>query len=132
MVAKNLFDYGSITKVPEFVLEKDFIKHTPYAKRSKEDDIPFWAKPFHIEYLLINKDTLEHILAFMFRTKQFQGLFGEAAFYHQNPGFDSTAGNCKSLQESICAILLGAVDKLGHPQRANQTGPSSHHPTIGQ
>ncbi len=41
MVAKNLYKYGAITKVPEFVLERDFIKHTPYAKLYKEHNIPF-------------------------------------------------------------------------------------------
>ncbi len=88
-VAKNPYKYGSITKLPEFVLERDFIKHTPHAKRSKEDDIPFWAKmPLHLEYLLKDKDMLKHILASMYRTKQFQGIWGGAAFYHQNPGFD--------------------------------------------
>ncbi len=52
MVVKNLYKYGSITKVPQFILEKDFIKHTPYSEQSNEDDIPFWAKmPFHLEYL---------------------------------------------------------------------------------
>jgi hypothetical protein len=40
MVAKNPYKYGSITRVPEFVLERDFIKHTPYAKHSEGDDIP--------------------------------------------------------------------------------------------
>jgi hypothetical protein len=69
MVAKKPYKYGSITKVPEFVLKRDFIKHTPYAKQSKGDDIPFWAKmPFHLEYLAINKDALEHILAFIYQT----------------------------------------------------------------
>ena len=69
MVAKNPYKYGLITKVPEFVLERDFIKHTPCAKQSEGDDIPFWAKmPFHLEYLAINKDALEHILAFIYQT----------------------------------------------------------------
>jgi hypothetical protein len=85
MVAKTPYKYGPITKVPQFILEKDFIKHTPYAKRSDDNDIPFWAKmPSHLEYLRLNEDELEHIFAFMYRTKQFQGLFSEAAFYHQN------------------------------------------------
>jgi hypothetical protein len=26
---------------PIFVLEKDFVKNTPYSERSTEDDIPF-------------------------------------------------------------------------------------------
>jgi hypothetical protein len=83
MVAKNPYKYGLITKVPEFVLERDFIKLTPYAKQSEGEDIHFWAKlPFHLEYLAINEDALEHILAFMYQTKQLQCLFGEAAFYH--------------------------------------------------
>ncbi len=61
-----MYKYGAITKVPEFVLEKDFIKHTPHAEQSKEDDIPLWAKmPLHLEYLQKDKDMLEHILAFM-------------------------------------------------------------------
>jgi hypothetical protein len=85
MVVKKLYKYGSITKVPEFVLERDFIKYTPYAKQSEGDDIPFWAKmPFHLEYLAMKEDALEHILAFMYQTKQFQCLFGEAAFNHLN------------------------------------------------
>jgi hypothetical protein len=41
MVAKNPYKHGSITKVPQFILEKDFIKHTPYAEQSDDDDIPF-------------------------------------------------------------------------------------------
>ncbi len=32
MVAHNLFKYGMITKVPKFVLEKNFIKNMPYAE----------------------------------------------------------------------------------------------------
>ncbi len=59
MVVKNPYKYGSITKVPPFILEKDFIKHTPYSEQSNEDDIPFWVKmPFHLEYLKTNKDEL--------------------------------------------------------------------------
>jgi hypothetical protein len=41
MVTKKLYKYGAITKIPEFVLERDFIKHTPNAKWSKEDASPF-------------------------------------------------------------------------------------------
>jgi hypothetical protein len=104
-VAKNPYKYGSIIKVPAFVLERDFIKHTPYAKWSKEDGIPFWVKiPFHLEYLLINEDSLKHI---------FQGLFGETAFYHQNPGFDSTAGDRKILAEVLMRHIAMVRSKAG-------------------
>lgn len=108
MVAKKPYKYGLITKVPQFILEKDFIKHTPYAERSDNDDIPFWEKmPFHLEYLRVNEDEFEHILAFMYRTKQFQGLFGEAAFYNWNPGMDSTTGKCKILAGVLmCHIAM--------------------------
>ncbi len=100
---KKQCKYGLITKVPDFVLERDFIKHTPYARRSEEDDIPFWAKMLlHLEYLLKDKDMLKHILAFMNCTKQFQEILGEAAFYHQNPGFDSTAGD----HEILAGVLI--------------------------
>jgi hypothetical protein len=58
--------------------------------------------PFHHEYLAINEDTLEHILAFMYRTKRFQCLFREAAFYHQKQGYDSMAGN----REILTGILM--------------------------
>jgi hypothetical protein len=114
---KNPYKYGSITKVPEFFLERDFIKHTPYAERPKENDIPFWTKlPLHLEYLLKDKDMLEHVLAFMYRTQQFQGILGEAAFYHQNPGFDVTVGDREILADhnitSMRASLTGGKSTL--------------------
>jgi hypothetical protein len=34
--------------------------------------------------------------------QRFQGLFGEASFYHQNPGMDSTAGK----QEILAGVLM--------------------------
>jgi hypothetical protein len=50
MVTQNQSKYGSLINVPKFVLEKDYIKNTPYAERSDDDDIPFWARmPFHLE-----------------------------------------------------------------------------------
>jgi hypothetical protein len=70
MVDRNQFKYGSIVKVPNFVLEKDFIKNTPYTERSEEDDIPFWAKmPFHLEYVSTDEDHVDQILAYMYRAK---------------------------------------------------------------
>jgi hypothetical protein len=126
MVAKNPYKYVLITKVQEFLLERDFIKHTPYAEQSKGDGIPFWAKmPFHLEYLPINEDILEHILAFMYPTKRFQCLFGEAAFYHQNQGYDSMAGDHEILAgflmrhiamvRSMSQVILKGLTKPDRP-----------------
>ncbi len=92
MVTRNPFKYGSLTKVPQFVIRKDFIKNTPYAERLNDNDIPFWAKmPFHLEYLAVDKERLEQILAYMYHSKRFQGLFGDAVFHHRNPGVEATA-----------------------------------------
>ncbi len=102
MVTQNPFKYGSLTKVPQFVIEKDFIKNTPYAERLNDNDIPFWAKmPFHLEYLTVDKEKIEQILAYMYRLKRFQGLFGDAAFHHRNPEVEATAGDQ--------GILVGAL-----------------------
>jgi hypothetical protein len=92
MVSQNPFKYGSLTKIPQFVIKKDFIKNTPHAERLNDDDIPFWAKmPFHLEYLTVDKEKLEQILAYMYCLKCFQGLFGDTAFHHRNPGVEATA-----------------------------------------
>ncbi len=48
--------------------------------------------PFHLEYLEEEEDCLEQNLAYMYQTKRFQGLFGEASFYHKNPGIKVSAG----------------------------------------
>jgi hypothetical protein len=131
MVAKNPYKYGSITKLPQLVLERDFIKHTPYAKRSKEDDIPFWAKmSLHLEYLLKDEDMLKHILAFMYRMKQFQRILGEAAFYHPNLGFDFMAGDCEFLAgvlmhhiamvRSTSRVILKGLTKPDQPHIIQQ------------
>jgi hypothetical protein len=101
LVVKNPYNYCAITKVPEFVLERDFIKHTPYAKWSKEDDIPFWARmALHLEYLLKDKDMLKQILAFMYCTKQFQGILGKRPFTIKILGLIPWLVIGKSLQES--------------------------------
>ena len=114
MVAKNSYKYGSLTKVPQFVLEKDFIKNTPYAERSNDDNIPFWAKmPFHLEYQAMHGESLEHILAYMYRTKRFQGLFGEAAFYHRNPGVEATAGE----RDILAGVLMRHIAMVRSSQR---------------
>ncbi len=44
MVTKNPYTYGTINNVPHFVLECNFVKNTPYAERSEEDNIPFWLR----------------------------------------------------------------------------------------
>jgi hypothetical protein len=49
--------------------------------------------PFHLEYLAVEEEKLEQILAYMYRSKPFQDLFGDAAFFHRNPGVDATAGD---------------------------------------
>ena len=114
MVAKNSYKYGSLTKVPQFVLEKDFIKNTPYAEQSNDDDIPFWAKmPFHLEYQAMHRESLEHILAYMYRTKWFQDLFGEAAFYHRNPGIEATAGE----RDILAGVLMRHIAMVWSSQR---------------
>jgi hypothetical protein len=67
MVACNPFKYGMITKVPKFVLEKDYIKNTPYAELSDKDNIPFWAlMPFHLKCIAIDEDHHKQILAHMY------------------------------------------------------------------
>ena len=126
MVERNQFKYGSITKVPNFVLEKDFIKNTPYTERSEEDDIPFWAKmPFHLEYVSTDEDHLDQILAYMYRAKRFQGIFGEAAFYYKNPGPEASAGE-RNVLAGILMRHIAMVRSIGrvyikgitHPDRA--------------
>jgi hypothetical protein len=93
MVKKNPSKYGAIRWIPGFTLVADSIKNTPFAERSDKDDIPFWAKmPYHIKCLAISEDKIEAILAFMYRVKQFQGLFGEAAFNFKNLGLETLAG----------------------------------------
>ncbi len=101
MVKRNPSKYGAIRWVPGFTLIADFIKNTPFAERSDKDDISFWAKmPYHIECLAIWEDKIEAVLAFMYRVKRFQGLFGEAAFYFKNLSLEALAGEHAILEGS--------------------------------
>jgi hypothetical protein len=98
MVKKNPSKYGAIRQVPGFTLAADFIKNTPFVEHSNKDKIPFWAKmPYHIECITILEDKIKAILAFMYRVKWFQGLFGEAEFSFKNPGLEALAGDCTIL-----------------------------------
>ncbi len=91
MVTKNPYKYGTINKVPHFVLERNFIKNTPYAERSEEDNIFFWSRtPYHLEYVFVMEEHLELILHYMYWSKRFQFLFGEAAFYYKNPRMEAS------------------------------------------
>ncbi len=67
MAGKNPYKYGTINKVPRFMLERIFVKNTPYADRSKEDNILFWSgTPYHLEYVLVMEEQLELILHYMY------------------------------------------------------------------
>jgi hypothetical protein len=102
MLPCNLSKYRTIAKVSKFVLEKDFIKNTPYTERSDEDNIPFWAcMPLHLECVSVNKDHLEQIFAYMYQAKCFQVLFGEGAFYYKNP-----VPNASTEEHSTLADIL--------------------------
>jgi hypothetical protein len=71
MIDQNQFRYRTIVKAPKFVLEKDFIKNTPYVEQLDEDDIPGWDRmPFHLECVATNEDHLDQILAYMYHSKQ--------------------------------------------------------------
>ena len=99
MIACNPSKYGTIVRVPQFVLERDYIKNTPYAERSDDNDIPFWARmPFYLECKALKEDHLEQILAnIMYCTKCFQAPFREAGFYYKHPGLNASAGECSTL-----------------------------------
>ncbi len=93
MVKKNPSKYGAIRRVPGFTLVADFIKNTPFVEHSDKDDIPLWAKmPNRIKCLRILENKIKAILAFTYRVKRFQGLFGEAVFYFKNPSLEALAG----------------------------------------
>jgi hypothetical protein len=62
---------------------------------------------------------LNHILVFTYRTKQFQGILGEAAFYHQNPGFDSTAGDF----EILAGVLMSHIAMVWLTSQVILRGP---------
>ena len=98
MIARSPSKYGTIVRFPQFVFKRDYIKNMPYAERSDNNDIPFWAHmPFHLECEALEEDHLEQILAYMYRTKRFQALFGEAGFNYKNPGLDASAGERSTL-----------------------------------
>ncbi len=123
MLACNLSNYGTVSQVSKFVLEKDFIKNTPYAEQSDKDGIPFWAcMPFHLECVAVNEDHLEQILAYIYQAKRFQVLFGEAAFYYKNPGPNASTGECSTL----AGILMRHVAMVQSMGRFSIRG--LHHP----
>ncbi len=114
MLTCNPSKYGTNVRVPQFVLEKDFIKNMPYAELSNEDDIPFWAcMPFHLECEAVDEDHLKQILAYMYRAKCFEALFGEATFYYNNPGLDASAGE-RSTLVGIYMRHIAMVRLMGH------------------
>jgi hypothetical protein len=103
MAKKNPYKYGTIDKVPYFVLECDFIKNMPYTERSEEDNIPFWSRtPYHLEYVLVMEEQLELILHHMYCSKQFQILSGEVAFYYKNPRMEALG----SEQGTLAGVLM--------------------------
>ncbi len=109
----NPSKYGMIVRFLQIILEKDFIKNTPYAEQSDEDDIPFWAcMPFHLECEAVDKYHLKQILAYMYRAKHFHTLFGEAAFYYKNSGLDESAGE-RSTLAGILMRHIAMVHSMG-------------------
>jgi hypothetical protein len=78
------------------------VKNMPYATRSTEDNIPFWAQmPYHLKYVAAHKEHLELILYYMYPSKIFQGLFGKAAFYYKNLGQEASASEWNTLAQIL-------------------------------
>jgi hypothetical protein len=106
MVTKNPYKYGIIDRVPHFVLERNFVKNTPYPECSEEDNIPFWLRtPYHLEYVFVIEEHLELILHYMYWLKRFQFLFREVAFYYKNPGMEASG----SEQGTLAGVLMRRI-----------------------
>ena len=102
MLTCNLSRYGMIVRVPQLVLEKDFIKNMPYVEQSDEDDIHFWAcMSFYLECEVVDEDHLEQILAYMYQAKRFHALLGEVAFYYKTQGSTRWLGSVALLGVSL-------------------------------
>jgi hypothetical protein len=80
--------------------------------------------PFHLECVAADEDHLDQILAYMYRSKRLQGLFGEAAFYYKNPGTNASAGE-RNVLAGILMRHIAMVQSMGrvyirglqHPDR---------------
>ena len=71
-----------------------------------------------------NTGEVKQILAYMYRTKRFHALFGEAVFYYRNPGLYASAGGRSTLEGVLMwhiamVRLIGrfVIKGLVHPDR---------------
>jgi hypothetical protein len=65
--------------------------------------------PYCLEYVAASEEHLELILYYMYQSKRFQGLFGEAAFYYKNPGQEALA----SEQNTLAEVLMRHIAMVG-------------------
>jgi hypothetical protein len=54
--------------------------------------------PFHLECESLEEDHLAQILAYMYRMKRFQALFGKSGFYYKTQGSTHQRGSAVLLQ----------------------------------
>jgi hypothetical protein len=122
MVNKNPPKFGAIDKTPRFALSTDFVKNTPYAERSDDNKIPFWAKtPWHLECRESDEGHIEAILSYMYRSGRMAFILDKASFHHLNPGSDATAGE-RDINAGIVTRHIAMIRSMG---RVNLKGLNS-------
>ncbi len=113
MVNKNPLKFGAIDKTPRFALSMDFVKNTPYAERSDDDKIPFWAKTrWHLECCKSDKGHIQAILSYMYRSGRMACILGKAAFHHLNSGSDAMAGE-RNINAGIVTRHIAMIRSRG-------------------
>ncbi len=104
MVTKNPYKYGTTDKVPHFMLERNFVKNTPYAECSEEDNIPFWLRnPYHLEYVFCDGGAFRAHPTLHVLVKKISVPFGGGGILLQEPRNGSVGFRTRAAGRSLDA-----------------------------
>ena len=105
MLRNNTEKFGGLTntaEVPDFLVERDWVKNTPYEVRDKDDPFPAYTKQaLQVTCESHNYEFLESIFFYMLGSKRLQQLFGPFARIVINCGPDADMGERIQLREDV-------------------------------
>ena len=112
--------------VPQFSVNRMYVKNTPFEERDKSDPTPAWAKlPLHIEVDAYHEDYLEEIFKFLAESRMLHQVLGDYVWMLKNVPPNRASHDDKDTMKQALHTHMTIVLSLGRVFLRGLTDPDT-------